>query len=113
MRSTLAGLEERLPAMRAYTAAQRERTAEDVAHIVDFLATALYADAPEVFTDFVDWTGDVLEARGVPAAGLLPGLDLLAEELKDFPRAGLPHPRPRHRRHPGLPPPTPVPGTPT
>ncbi|MCP9960145.1 cobalamin B12-binding domain-containing protein [Streptomyces sudanensis] len=114
VRSTLAGLEERLPAMRAYTAAQRERTAEDVAHIVDFLATALYTDAPEVFTDFVDWTGDVLEARGVPAAGLLPGLDLLAEELKDFPRAlgfltlGRDTVDTRGSR-----PPTPVPGTPT
>ncbi|GGP96110.1 cobalamin B12-binding domain-containing protein [Streptomyces roseolilacinus] len=87
VKNTLAGLEERLPGMQAYTDAQRERTAEDIAHIVDFLATALYTDAVEVFTDFIGWTGDVLEARRVPATALLPGLDVLGEELKDFPRA--------------------------
>ncbi|MFH8371560.1 B12-binding domain-containing protein [Streptomyces sp. NPDC018031] len=87
VRSTLAGLEERLPAMRSYTDAQRERTAEDVVHIVDFLATALYTDDARLFTGFLCWTGDILRARGVPAGVLDPGLALLQEELKDFPRA--------------------------
>lgn len=114
VKNTLAVLEERLPAMRTYTDAQRERTAEDVAHIVDFLATALYTDAAEIFTGFLRWTGDVLEARHVPATALLPGLDALGEELKDFPRAlgllslgrdAVDGRRPR--------PSTPAPGTPT
>ncbi|MER5716530.1 cobalamin B12-binding domain-containing protein [Streptomyces sp. NPDC002132] len=87
VRGTLAGLEERLPAMRAYTDAQRERTAEDIAHIVDFLACALYTDDSALFTGFLDWTGGILEARRVPAQVLDPGLVLLQEELKDFPRA--------------------------
>ncbi|MET9255494.1 cobalamin B12-binding domain-containing protein [Streptomyces sp. NPDC003717] len=87
VKNTLAGLEERLPAMRTYTEPQRERTAEDLAHIVDFLATALYTDDVRLFTGFLDWTGEILEARGVPATVLLPGLDLLGGELKDFPRA--------------------------
>ncbi|MEU6708857.1 cobalamin B12-binding domain-containing protein [Streptomyces wuyuanensis] len=87
VKNTLAGLERRLPAMRSYGEAERERTAEDVAHIVDFLAAALYTDDARLFTGFLDWTGDILEARGVPARVLLPGLELLRQELKDFPRA--------------------------
>ncbi|MFI8490739.1 B12-binding domain-containing protein [Streptomyces rubrogriseus] len=87
VKNTLAGLEERLPAMDAYTDAQRERTAEDVAHILDFLATALYLDDTRLFTGFLDWTGDILRARGVPARVLDPALALLQDELRDFPRA--------------------------
>ncbi|WP_228979482.1 B12-binding domain-containing protein [Streptomyces sp. DH12] len=87
VRDSLARLEQRLPAVRGYTEAQRERTAEDLAHIVDFLAAALYTDDGRVFTDFVAWTRDVLEARRVPAAVVRAGLDALADELKDFPRA--------------------------
>ncbi|MEV0966697.1 cobalamin B12-binding domain-containing protein [Streptomyces sp. NPDC049910] len=86
VRHTLAGLERRLPAMLSYSETQRERTAEDLAHIVDFLAAALYTDDTTLFTGFLDWTGGILEARGVPARVLLPGLDLLRQELRDFPR---------------------------
>ncbi|MFF4746587.1 B12-binding domain-containing protein [Streptomyces sp. NPDC001268] len=87
VKNTLANLEQRLPAMRSYSETERERTAEDVAHIVDFLAAALYTDDARLFTGFLEWTGDILEARGVPALVLLPGLEHLQEELKDFPRA--------------------------
>lgn len=87
VRGTLAALEERLPAMRSYTRAQRDRTAEDVAHVLDFLSAALYVDDVPLFTDFLGWTADILQVRGVPAAALLPALACLAEELKDFPRA--------------------------
>ncbi|MDI9835364.1 cobalamin-dependent protein [Streptomyces sp. KAU_LT] len=86
VRNTLAGLEERLPAMRAYSEAQRERTAEDVMHIVEFLTCSLYTDDSSLFTGFLDWTADILEARQVPARVLDPALVLLQEELKDFPR---------------------------
>lgn len=87
VKNTLAGLEERLAVMRSYTDAQRERTAEDVGHIVDFLAASLYTDDPRLFTDFITWMGGILEARGVPAEVVDPALALLAHELKDFPRA--------------------------
>ncbi|CAL9595092.1 cobalamin B12-binding domain-containing protein [Streptomyces sp. enrichment culture] len=87
VRETLRGLEERLPAMRGYTDAQRERAAEDVAHIVDFLGAALYTDDALLFTDFLHWTGDVLESRDVPARVVDPALALLQEHLKDFPRS--------------------------
>ncbi|MFG3122371.1 B12-binding domain-containing protein [Streptomyces sp. NPDC048201] len=87
VRQSLAALDERWPGMRAYTEAQRERTAEDLAHIVDFLATALYVDDSALFSDFVAWSAEILQARGVPAHSLRMGLDILAGELRDFPRA--------------------------
>ncbi len=86
VKQTLADLEDRFPPMRAYDDLQRERTAEDIAHIVDFLATSLYVDDPELFTTFLVWTADVLGVRGVPARFLVASLDVLAEQLRDFPR---------------------------
>ncbi|MGA4545702.1 cobalamin B12-binding domain-containing protein [Uniformispora flossi] len=87
VRNTLSGLDTRLPAMRSYGDAQRERTAEDIGHIVEFLAAALYTDDADLFAGFIGWTGDILSARGVPAQVLAPCLAVLEEELKDFPRA--------------------------
>jgi methanogenic corrinoid protein MtbC1 len=87
VRTVFAGLEERVPAMRDYTDLQRQHTAEDLAHIVDFLAAALYVDEAPLFTGFLTWTADILAARGVPSASLVPAVDLLADELRDFPRA--------------------------
>ncbi|MCT9093572.1 cobalamin-dependent protein [Streptomyces sp. ASQP_92] len=88
VRGVMRGLDDAFPAVRHYSDLQRERTAEDVAHIVDFLATALYLDDPELFTDFIAWTAAVLTARGVPLHSLPPALHILAGDLKDFPRAG-------------------------
>ncbi|MFF4321372.1 B12-binding domain-containing protein [Streptomyces sp. NPDC001568] len=87
VRTVFTGLEERYPPMRGYTEAQRERTAEDLAHIVDFLGVALYTGDEELFTRFLLWTAGILQARGVPARSLPPALDILGRELKDFPRA--------------------------
>ncbi|MER5731224.1 cobalamin-dependent protein [Streptomyces sp. NPDC002138] len=87
VRAVLTALENRLPSMRGYDEAQRERTAEDLAHIVDFLGAALYTGDPELLSRFLLWTTGILEARGVPARSLPPALDVLAGELKDFPRA--------------------------
>lgn len=81
------GLEAQLPAMRAYTDEQRERTGEDIAHIVEFLGAALYVGDVDLFTGFLDWTSDILSARGVPPHSLGAALELLAAELRDFPRA--------------------------
>jgi methanogenic corrinoid protein MtbC1 len=74
--------------MAAYDERQREATADDLAHILDFLAAALYVDDAALFTEFVDWTTDVLLARGVPARALSVGLELFGEILVGFPRAG-------------------------
>ncbi|MET8998798.1 cobalamin-dependent protein [Amycolatopsis sp. NPDC004169] len=87
VKTVLAGLEERIPAMRSYTDLQRQYTAEDLAHIVEYLATALYVGDGELFTGFLSWTAGILTARGVPAASLVPALELLGAELHDFPRA--------------------------
>jgi methanogenic corrinoid protein MtbC1 len=87
VRDTFERLERHIPAMRDYSDEQRERTAEDIAHVVGFLTAALYVDADEIFTGFLVWTAEVLTARRVPARSLLPCLDLLEEQLHDFPRA--------------------------
>lgn len=73
--------------VRANTERQRRHTAEDLAHVVEYLATALYVADEEPFTRFILWTADILTARRVPAHSLDPALDLLAQHLKDFPRA--------------------------
>ncbi|MEU6810002.1 cobalamin-dependent protein [Streptomyces sp. NPDC046831] len=87
VKQTLTDLEERFPAMARYDDAQRERTAEDLAHIVGFLGTALYVDDARLFDTFLVWTADVLAARGVPVHSLTTGLDVLGRLLRDFPRA--------------------------
>ncbi|MGW0118580.1 cobalamin B12-binding domain-containing protein [Streptomyces sp. NPDC003327] len=87
VRQVLAGLEDEVPAMAAYTDRQRERTAEDIAHIVDFLAASLYVDDAELFTGFVTWTAGILRARGVADDALATALGLLADVQHDFPRA--------------------------
>jgi methanogenic corrinoid protein MtbC1 len=81
VRQTLAGLADRFAPMREYTDTQRDRTAEDVAQVVDHLAAALYVDDDVLFSSFISWTADVLGARGVPAMSLDPTLDLLAATL--------------------------------
>lgn len=80
----LAGL---YPPMASYDQRQRDATAEDLGHLVDFLAAALYVQDAGIFTDFVTWTAAVLAARAVPAAALTVGLEVLAGQLHDFPRA--------------------------
>jgi hypothetical protein len=80
-------LTESYPAMREYNQRQLDSTAEDMAHIVDFLAAALYVSETPIFTDFVEWTNGVLQARGVPAVALRVGLDSVRSQLRDYPRA--------------------------
>jgi len=87
IKATVAELEDRFPAMRSYTEQQRQHTIEDIGHIVDFLGAALYTDDDDLFTGFIAWTAEVLASRGVPASSLDPALDLLATQLKDFPRS--------------------------
>ncbi|MGW6054842.1 cobalamin B12-binding domain-containing protein [Streptomyces sp. NPDC055189] len=87
VRTVFAALEDAFPAMHTYSDQQRERTAEDLAHIVEFLATALYLGDEDLFSWFLTWTAGILTSRGVPAHSLPPALEILARELKDFPRA--------------------------
>jgi methanogenic corrinoid protein MtbC1 len=73
------------PPMASYDQRQTDATAEDMGHIVDFLAAALYVDDDHVFTDFVDWTIGVLQAREVPPYALKIGLQLYRDQLRDYP----------------------------
>ncbi|MBO3742841.1 cobalamin-dependent protein [Actinoplanes sp. NEAU-H7] len=75
------------PAAHDYSAAQTESTVEDMGHIVDFLAAAIYVGEQEIFTDFTEWTTGVLTARGVPPVALRTGLRLIRDQLIDFPAA--------------------------
>ncbi|GIE95188.1 cobalamin B12-binding domain-containing protein [Paractinoplanes rishiriensis] len=72
------------PAVRDYDERQREATAEDMGHVVDFLSASLYVSETQIFTDFVDWTAAVLLARKVPAVAFRAGLDLVRDQLTDF-----------------------------
>nr|WP_052713600.1 cobalamin-dependent protein [Streptomyces katrae] len=85
--SVFGQLADACPAMRTYSEVQREHTAEDLSHIVEFLAAALYTGDEDLFCGFLEWTAGVLDARGVPSASLRPALELLGRELQDFPRA--------------------------
>lgn len=80
-------LDKRLPAMAAYDTEQRARTEEDLGHLLDFLATALFVDDSRLFTEFVTWMADVLSARGVPPAAVRLGLEIFDELLTGMPRA--------------------------
>ncbi|ROQ60219.1 methanogenic corrinoid protein MtbC1 [Streptomyces sp. 840.1] len=87
VRAAFTGLESRFPAMRAYSDQQREHTAADLVHIVEFLGIALYTGDDDLFADFLAWTSGILAARNVPPHSLPPALQILADELRDFPRA--------------------------
>lgn len=87
VRAVFLALLDAFPAVQAYDDMQRERTAEDLAQIVEFLAAALYLGDEVLFTRFIIWTDRILRARNVHTQSLPPALDLLARELKDFPRA--------------------------
>ena len=80
-------LAEAYPPMASYDQRQRDATADDMSHVIDFLTAALYVDDPAVFTDFVSWTAEVLAARHVPPGALVVGLEIVRDQLRDFPRA--------------------------
>jgi methanogenic corrinoid protein MtbC1 len=74
-------LAHRFPAMAHYDARQLTRTREDLAFIVRFAAAAQLVDDDEVFTTFLEWLVQLLEARDVPAAALIGGLVSLQPHL--------------------------------
>lgn len=83
--TTLERLTAAYPAVRDYDQRQADATAEDIGHIVDFLAAALYVGDDRLFTDFVDWTDAVLTARNVPSQALAAGLRVIHDQLHDWP----------------------------
>jgi methanogenic corrinoid protein MtbC1 len=75
------------PAVHHYNQHQLDSTIDDFGHIADFLAASLYIREPQVFCEFVQWTGGVLVARDVPISALRVGLRLVRDQLIDFPAA--------------------------
>jgi hypothetical protein len=69
--------------MAIYSPRQLERTKEDLAYIVRFAAAAQRVDDHAVFTEFLDWLADVLQARGVPKTMLVNGLEALVPLLEE------------------------------
>ncbi|MFC9291025.1 cobalamin-binding protein, partial [Streptomyces sp. NPDC057052] len=60
---------ERSPVLRSYTPEQQDRTAEDLQHIIEFLATALYFDDPDNFPRarrFLNETAPALDPFATP-----------------------------------------------
>jgi anti-anti-sigma factor len=90
------------------------RTAEDTAHVVDFLTAGLYADDAALFSGFVTWQpifsppGVFWAATWFPA--LFPALDLLGTQPTEVPALSTPAAggriRPRRREEFGDRPPT-------
>ena len=63
-----------------------EQLADDLGHLVDFLAAAVYVDDPGLLANFVRWVGTVAVPGGLTRSELAPALDDLAGRLRDSPR---------------------------
>ena len=59
---------------------------DDLGHLVDFLAAAVFVDDPTLFDGFVDWVGSVAIPSGLHTDEVAPALDALAAALGDSPR---------------------------
>ncbi|MEV4624531.1 cobalamin B12-binding domain-containing protein [Asanoa sp. NPDC049573] len=70
-----------------YSPAQIDATTADLGYIVDSLAAAVYVDDASLFAEFVGWLREVLASRGVPLHTVTLTFDVMAERLRDFPRA--------------------------
>jgi MerR family transcriptional regulator, light-induced transcriptional regulator len=58
---------------------------DDLGHLVDFLAAAVYVADPEVLARFVRWVGEVSVPRGLRGEEVGPALNELAVRLADSP----------------------------
>ena len=81
----LTELTRRFPAMAGYSPRQLQRTVEDLAYMVRFVAAALYVDDDAVFVEFLAWLIELLQARDVPKVAVVAGLESLQTlpELRD------------------------------
>jgi methanogenic corrinoid protein MtbC1 len=70
-----------------YSPAQVDATVADLGYIVDSLAAAVYVDDGSLFAEFASWLGEVLASRGVPLHTVRLTFDVMADRLRDFPRA--------------------------
>lgn len=66
--------------------ARSEELADDLGHLVDFLAAAVFVDDAHLLDEFLRWVGTVVVPRGLGADEVGPALDALAAQLRDSPR---------------------------
>ena len=63
-----------------------DELADDLGHLVDFLAAAVFVDDPSLFEGFVSWVDTVAIPAGLRVDEVGPALDALAAALADSPR---------------------------
>ena len=63
-----------------------DELADDLGHLIDFLAAAVFVDDPSLFDGFVRWVGSVAIPTGLRLDEVGPVLDALAAALADSPR---------------------------
>ena len=63
-----------------------DELADDLGHLVDFLAAAVFVDDPSLFDGFVRWVGSVAIPTGLRLDEVGPVLDALAAAMADSPR---------------------------
>ncbi|WP_285761616.1 cobalamin B12-binding domain-containing protein [Nocardiopsis ansamitocini] len=82
---TVQRLTEDHPELGLHRVEARDRTVEDLGHLVDFLAVSLYVANTELFVRFLHWMHDVLEPRGIPFTTVLETLGHYETLLYDYP----------------------------
>jgi methanogenic corrinoid protein MtbC1 len=71
----------KLPILKkTYTTNQEKRALEDIGYHIDYLASSIVLNKPEMFAKYILWTMSVLETRGVPTSVL----KITLESMKDF-----------------------------
>ncbi len=96
--TVLDDLFERLPILAGFSARRLEQAREYLAYVVRYVAAAQMVDDDRVLVDFLDWLGQVLDARNIPrellvegVRSLVPLLDAVSAEAGRIGEAGLSH----------------------
>lgn len=74
-------LERGMPAMAGYDDRQRGHVRRDLDYILQYVDVTLLVDDQRIFAEFMDWLGDLLDARGVPASAQASSLQAVADTL--------------------------------
>lgn len=84
--AVLERLHHHFTALGNFTEETREIVAENVGFLLDNLAASVFVDDHRAFSDFLDFTADLLAARGVPPSGLPLAMQALYRQLHGLPR---------------------------
>ncbi|MGZ8477871.1 MAG: cobalamin B12-binding domain-containing protein [Candidatus Binatia bacterium] len=75
----------RMPELaRRYGAAGQQKCAQDARYHLMYLAQAMWLANSALFTDYVAWVGDLLEARRIPREHLITHLRCMAEAMEEM-----------------------------